>query len=75
MLPHACPIAERAERSPEVEADVDGQLGRLAGLGKTAESPEPLLQVGNGLAVGSPRHGPEPGLAEIGDRLLPQLPA
>jgi hypothetical protein len=26
-------------------------------------------------AVGGPRHGPEPRLAEIGDRLLPKLPA
>ena len=55
--------------------EVDGQLGRLPGLGETAEGPERLLQVGNGLAVGGPRHGPEPGLAEIDDRLLPQLAA
>ena len=75
VLPHARPIAEREERVPEVDADVDGQLGRLPGLGETAEGPERLLQVGNGLAVGCPRHGPEPRLAEIGDRLLPQLPA
>ena len=75
VLPHARPIAEREERVPEVDADVDGQLGRLPGLGEAAEGPERLLQVGNGLAVGGPRHGPEPRLAEIGDRLLPQLPA
>ncbi len=31
--------------------------------------------MGNGLAVGGPRRGPEPRLAEIRDRLLPQLPA
>jgi hypothetical protein len=55
--------------------DVDGQLGRLPGLGETAEGPERLLQVSDGLAVGCPRHGPEPRLAEIGDRLVPQLPA
>ena len=64
-----------SERVPEVDVDVDGQLGRLPGLGETAEGPERLLQVGDGLAVGGPRHGPEPRLAEIGDRLLPQLPA
>ena len=68
-------LAEREERVPEVDADVDGQLGRLPGLGETAEGPERLLQVGNGLAIGRPRHGPKPRLAEIGDRLLPQLPA
>ena len=62
-------------RVPEVDADVDGQLGRLPGLGETAEGPERLLQMGNGLAVGGPRQGPEPRLAQIGDRLLPQLPA
>ena len=55
--------------------EVDGQLGRLPDLGEAAEGPERLLQVGEGLAVGRPRHGPEPRLAEIGDRLLPQLPA
>ena len=36
---------------------------------------ERLLQVGDGLPIGCQRHGPQPGLAEIGDRLLPQLPA
>src|SRR6185295_5267419 len=33
---HARPIAERDERVPEVDVDVDGQLGRLPGLGETA---------------------------------------
>jgi hypothetical protein len=75
VLPHARLIAERVERVPEIEPDVDGQLGRLPDLGETAEGPERLLQVGNGLAIRGPRHGPEPGLAEIRDRLLPQLPA
>ena len=55
VLPHARPIAERKERVPEVDADVDGQLGRLPGLGETAEGPERLLQVDDGLAVGCPR--------------------
>ena len=31
--------------------------------------------MGQGLTIGCPRHGPQPRLAEIGDRLLPQLPA
>ena len=75
VLPHARQFAERVERVPEVEVDVDGQLGRLPGLGEAAEGPERLLQVGDGLAVGGPRHGPEPRLAEVRDRLLPQLPA
>jgi hypothetical protein len=75
VLPHARPITERVERVPEVDVDVDGQLGRLRGLGEAAERPECLLEVGDGLAVGGPRHGAEPRLEERGDRLLPQLPA
>src|SRR5215831_2051922 len=75
MLAHSLPLAEQVERVPNVQMDVDDELGRLAALGEMAESPERLLQVENGLAVGAPRHGPEPRLAEIGDRLLPQLPA
>jgi hypothetical protein len=42
-------IAERLERGPEVEPDVDGQLGRLPGLGEAAEGRERLLQVEDGL--------------------------
>jgi hypothetical protein len=72
---YARPIAKRLERAPEVQVDVDGQLGRLPALGETAKGPERLLQVGNGFAIGGPRHGPQPRLAKIGDRLLPQLPA
>ena len=71
VVPHARLIAERVERVPEVDVRVDGQLGRLPGLRETAEGAERLLQVGNSLAVGGPRHGPEPCLAEVGDRLLP----
>jgi len=69
------PLAERDERVPEVDVDINGQLGRLPDLGETAEGLERRLQVGNGLAIGSPRQSPEPRLAEIGDRLLPQLSA
>ena len=70
----ACRI-ERIERVPEVEVDVDRQRGRLPGLGEMAGGHERLLQVGSGLVVGPTRYGPEPGLAERGDRLLPQLAA
>jgi hypothetical protein len=73
VVPRARPIAERVECVPEVDVDVDGQLGRLPGLGEVAEGLERLLQVGDGLAVTCPRRGPEPRLAEIGDCLLPQL--
>jgi hypothetical protein len=73
VLARTLPLAEREKRAPEVEADVDGQLGRLPDLGETAEGPERLLQVGNGLAIGRPRHGPKPRLAEIANRLLQQL--
>jgi hypothetical protein len=71
-LPHARPI-ERLERVKEVEVDVDGQLGPLPGLGETAERPKRLLQVGDGLAIGGSRCGPEPRLPEIRGRLVPQL--
>ena len=40
---------------------------------ETAQRPERLLQVRDGLAVGGLAHRPEPRLTEIGDRLLPQL--
>ena len=69
------PITEGVKRVPQVDVDVDGQLGRLPGLG----------------ADGGARRGPAPGgqrrpdrrpatwpgarLAEAGDRLLPQLTA
>src|SRR5262249_8733343 len=46
----------------------------LPTVGKAAEGAERLLQVREGLAIGAPRHGPETGLAEIADRLPPQLP-
>jgi hypothetical protein len=73
VLSHARSIAERLERVPEIESDVDGQLGRLPGLGETVEGSHRLLQVGYRLAVGGPRAGPESRLAEIHDRLLPYL--
>ena len=38
------PLAERDEGVPEVEPDVDGQLGRLPGRGETAEGPECLRE-------------------------------
>jgi hypothetical protein len=38
VLPDARPLAERDERVPEVEADVDGQLGRLPALGEMAQT-------------------------------------
>jgi hypothetical protein len=74
-MPHARQIGERAEGVPEVDMDVNRQLGRLPAFGETAEGPKRLFQVSNGLMIGSPLRGPEPRLAEIGDRLLPQLSA
>src|SRR5215813_14285792 len=70
-IPHARRIAEREEQIAEVDADIDGQLGRLPPLGEAAEGPERLLQVDTGLAIGGPRHGSESRLAEIRDRLVP----
>ena len=67
------PIAERVERVPQVDMEVDGQLGRLPGLGETVEGRAPAPG-GYGLTIGRPRHGPQPGLAEIGDRLSHNSP-
>jgi hypothetical protein len=75
VITHARQIAERIVRAPHVDVDVDYQFDRLPGLGEMAECCERLLQVDNSLAVGPPRHCPQPRLVEIGDRLLPQLPA
>jgi hypothetical protein len=73
VFSHARPIPALVECAPHVNVDVDGQLGRLPGLGKMVEDLERLLQVSNGLPIGAPRHGSQPCLAEIGDRLFPQL--
>src|SRR5262249_1393379 len=75
MISRAHPLCRHSERVAEIEVDIDGQLGRLPGTGQTAESPERGLEVGSGLAIGAPRHRSEPGLAEIGDGLLPHLSA
>ena len=53
--------------------DVDGQFGRLPGLREASERSERLLQVGNGVAGGGSRRGPEPSPAQIRDRLRPHL--
>src|SRR5262245_47866614 len=34
VIQHACPIAEREKRSPNLETNVDGQLASAAGLGQ-----------------------------------------
>ena len=73
VISHTRIISEREERVPKVHVDVDGQLRRLPGLGQMTQRPEHLLQVRNRLAIGTPRHGPKPRLAEIRDSLLPQL--
>jgi len=74
VITYSCQITEGVECVTQVYMDVGGQLGRGPGLGQTTESHERLLQVRNCLAVGAPRHGPNPRLAEIGYRFLPQLP-
>ena len=73
VISDARPITEREERVPKVHVDVDGQLRRLPGLGQMTQRPKRLLQVRNGLVIGTPRHGPQSRLAEIRYRLLPQL--
>src|SRR5262245_3746503 len=75
MLPHAHPVAKGQQRVPEIQSDVDGELSRRAGLGETAKSSERLLEMAYGLAIGCPRYGAKPCLAEICGRLLPQLAA
>ena len=75
VFPHARRFADWAECVPDVDVQVDGQLGRRSGLGEPAKGPERPLQMSNGFAIGSPGHGPEPDLAKIGDGLFPQLAA
>jgi hypothetical protein len=42
VISHPHIIAEREERVPDVNVDVDGELGRLRDLGQTAESSDSL---------------------------------
>lgn len=65
MVPHAGQIAERDERVPEVDVNVDGQFGRLPAFWEAAEGPERQLQLGQGLAIGCPE--PWPGAPPGGD--------
>src|SRR5262249_23907324 len=75
VIQHACPIAERIERIPNLDADVDGQLGSAARPRQVTQRPKRLLEITNGLAMGAACHGAEPRLVELGDVLLPQLSA
>src|SRR5262249_28087466 len=75
VLPDARMIAEWEKSVPEVQVDVDGQLGLRLAFGEVADNLQRLVEVGNRLPVGGPRHGPDSGLPEIRDRLLPQLSA
>src|SRR5262249_44036773 len=60
-------------RVPKVDVDIDGQFGRPPSLRKVAQGLKRLFQMGGGLAIARPRHGPEPRLTEIRDRVLPLL--
>jgi len=75
VISHTPPIVERQACGHNVHANVDVQLDGLSGFVQTRKCAERLLQVSNGLTVGAPLYGPEPRLAEIGDRLLSQLSA
>ena len=55
--------------------DIDGQLCRLQGTGRTEHSPKRLLQMRDGFSIRALGHGPQPRLAEIRDPFLPHLPA
>src|SRR5262245_5279373 len=72
MLRHARPIAQREQRVPEIEPDVDGQLARLSGVGETADGCERLLQMGDGVAIGSSRDRAHTRVAKIAHGLVPQ---
>ena len=73
MLLHPLPVRERNQRGPEIEPEVDGELGDVALLRDMAERLERLLEVGDRLTVRGAAHRPESRLAEIADCLLPHL--
>src|SRR6185369_2155280 len=73
VLLHPLPVRERNQRGPEIEPEVDGELGDVALLRDMAERLERLLEVGDRLTVRGAAHRPESRLAEIADCLLPHL--
>ena len=71
---HSGGLAEREERVPELEAEVDGLLERVPSLREVLEGPQRLLEEAPRLR--GRRSGPDrlgPGLAEVGRRPSPTL--
>ena len=64
---------ERIKRSAHVEAQVHGLLHRLARLGEMRQRRERLLEPRHRFLVCPAAVGPDPGLPEIHDRLVPDL--
>jgi hypothetical protein len=66
-------IAKREERGSKVEAQIDGLLERLAGLGQMLEGHQRLLEVSDRFSIRRSRERPSSGLTEVGRGLLPRL--
>jgi hypothetical protein len=66
-------FSERKECSSQVEAQINGLLQPLAGLGQMLQGRQRLLEARHGLPVGRSRQCFGTGVMEVLDRLLPQL--
>ena len=67
--------AERKERRPELQPNVDGVLGPLPAAGHVLEGVQRLLELLGGLAIRGAAVGPGARLAKVRHRLLPRLAA
>jgi hypothetical protein len=61
-------LAELEEGPPQLEAEIDGLLERVARLGELPQGRESLLDVGDSFAIGRPSLRPGAGPVEIRDR-------
>jgi hypothetical protein len=68
-------LSERKECGSKVEAEIDGALEPVAGLGQILQSQQRLLEACHRLPVGRPCQCFSASLMKICGRLLPQLPA
>jgi hypothetical protein len=75
MIDHEAPFGEREERVVQLDADVDGLLDGLAGLGKIPGRDKGAFEMGAGITQRTARRGPGPRLAAEDERLVPQFGA
>src|SRR5437899_11501417 len=68
-------LAERQEREPEVEPNIDRRLGFGATLRQTREGRQRLLEIRHRLAMRGARGRSRRSLTEVADRVAPQRSA